>query len=125
MSKYYIGDLCYILPQDLYDKIVCSFNYDNGEWTTVSGVRFAFASTAFGDGEYCGSDGFHYPVDAGILGIVKIEGFEPKDIKNPHDGTLGRIVEFESEPAVEMHGGVFRIGNIVIDTTNDEEEDYE
>ena len=125
MKNYYIGDLCYILPQDLYDKMVCSFKYETGEWFTVDGVRFAFGSTADGDGEFVDNVGRKYPVDAGILGIVELNAaFVPKNISNEH-GDLGHIVQFEEEPLVVTCDGNFRFGNICIDTRDQEDEYYE
>lgn len=29
-GTYYVGDLCYILADDDYDEIVCSFEYGDG-----------------------------------------------------------------------------------------------
>lgn len=121
MSKYYIGDLCYVLPRELYEKVICGQLCEDGEWHIIDGVTFAFSNTAYGDGSYRDQNGKSYCVDAGIIGIVKLDGsFVPEDFRD-----WGHIFEFEEQPVVVMNKGVFQIGNIFIDTRFKDEQPYE
>ena len=117
--KYWIGDLCYILPEDNYHDAVMS---EQGQWQSKNGISFAYGSTAYGDGLYFDNLDRQYPVDAGIIGIVALDGsFEPR--LGYERG--GNTFEFEKPPTVDITGGVFCFadGRVFIDTTEDEEDD--
>jgi hypothetical protein len=69
-GRYYIGDLCYALGDDIYDNIFGGTGYSSGIYEEKdTGRVFLVANTAWGDGEFEGSDGKHFAVDAGIIGI--------------------------------------------------------
>jgi hypothetical protein len=69
-GRYYIGDLCYVLGDNVYDNIFGGTGYESGIYEEKStGRTFLVNSTAYGDGEYPGSDGNKFAVDAGIIGI--------------------------------------------------------
>lgn len=72
---FYVGDICYVLDDDFYDKEWGSHDYADGEYETEFG-KFAVGSTAYGDGEYADIDGHEYSVDAGVIGIVPWEILE-------------------------------------------------
>lgn len=75
---------------------------------------FAASGTAFGDGQYDGSDGNLYPVDAGLLGIVRARKgeatprgmvevtFEEPVTVSYEDGTVviegGKVIRIETDP---------------------------
>lgn len=69
-GKYYIGDLCYVLDDELIDAAVCG--RDDGFHTNGKHV-LGYFSTAYGDGCYRGTNGQSYGVDAGMIGIVPVE----------------------------------------------------
>lgn len=123
-DKYYIGDLCYILPNDAYDDIVCSFQYDDGCWHKVGKYRFAFGNTAYGDGIYNDNSGNLYPVDAGIIGILCLKGTGLiKKAQSLMEESCCLVVEFDTEPEVGISDGVFMFEHIVIDTAHEEEDE--
>lgn len=71
---FYIGDICYVLNDDIYDGIWGKIGqYEDGEYATGGGDKFAVASTAYGDGCYADDYGNVYGVDAGVLGLVPLE----------------------------------------------------
>lgn len=72
---FYVGDICYVLDDEIYDDIWGAAGYEDGEYETPYG-KFAVASTAFGDGEYNDNYGHLYGVDAGVIGIVPWEILE-------------------------------------------------
>ncbi len=135
-GTYYIGDLCYVLPEKDYDDIVCSFIYDDGEIHQVNGYTFAYANTAYGDGCYRDNSGNIYPVDAGIIGVLRID-----DQQELHqqmlqhnidvDATEGyphykhNIFSFDKPFNVSIADGYFLIGGIEIDTVGEDECDEE
>jgi hypothetical protein len=45
----------------------------DGEFNLANGVRFALNSTAYGDGTYYDAQGRKYPVDAGLIGCIRVE----------------------------------------------------
>lgn len=76
-GKYYIGDLCYVMKQEIYDGVWGECHgYDSGAFEHVGddGTTYHFAvdRTRFGDGSYGGTDQRQYCVDAGVIGIVSI-----------------------------------------------------
>lgn len=124
-GKYYVGDLCYVMhPQ--WDE-VCHLMFalnapDSGEFTLENGVKFASQSTAYGDGTYFDQDNRKYPVDAGLIGCIRV-----RDIIDPKANLKGgNIIKFDQpfETSFEEEGGIIRIGHIVIKTGEDEEDEY-
>ena len=89
-GKYFLGDVCYALPEDIYDEVWGDkYNYQNGyfAWDDEDGNQgeFAVASTAYGDGEYYGGIDV-FLVDAGVLGVTDIT-----DRQRYTDSELSRI----------------------------------
>jgi hypothetical protein len=115
--KYYIGDLCYILSDDDYAECIAS---EENQWNkTSNGTIFAWGSTAYGDGLYLDNVGNEYPVDAGLIGIVKLDdSFEPKDGYSCDDGN---VFVFRDQPRIKIENGVFTFGNIIINTKDEED----
>jgi hypothetical protein len=69
-GNYYIGDLCYALSDEVYDNIFGGTGYSTGVYKEKStGHLFAVGRTAWGDGEFEGSDGRLFGVDSGTIGI--------------------------------------------------------
>lgn len=146
---FYVGDICYVLDDEIYDKVWGAHNYADGVYDTKYG-QFAVASTAYGDGSYNDDLGNEYGVDAGVIGIVPWEILETqKKWKDYYAGrsemenlnTLGHFFE-GTEAHFEATGrgnasedGLFEITigdtDIVIHTEEDpfdydeEEDDYE
>lgn len=69
-GKYYIGDLCYALREDIYDKVYGGQGYDAGLYTSSLGSFMMYGTG--GDGVFKGSDGYEYPVDAAHIGIASL-----------------------------------------------------
>lgn len=137
----YVGDLCYCLNYDVYQEAIELANYEGKFDSTASGmhVEGAFVSTQYGDGEYMGSDGKEYAVDAGIIGIVNITSAaatEGEDFKI--FSKLGRVLKLPKYGptqykisrdeagtiTVEIRQGKFK-EIISIETGNAEEDDEE
>jgi hypothetical protein len=118
-GSYYIGDLCYALGDDVYDKVFGDVGgYDGGLYTyKPTGDFFLVAGTAYGDGLYRGSDYKEFAVDAGIIGIA------PMSLAKK--GTEGGHVYTFKEPVKCRFGdGLFRFTSgttrLVINTENDD-----
>lgn len=121
---FYVGDICYVLSDEIYDGIWGEAGYENGKFADPkTGLEFAVAGTAWGDGFYQGSDGTEYPVDAGVIGIVPLELVGKVDgLKN------GSVHEYAGEATMEAEGGKFTFmfpdGKVVnIDTDEDDDSD--
>lgn len=120
-GKYYIGDLCYALYEDVYDKVFGSLGgYDSGLYQKGNSF-FLVDNTAYGDGLYKGTDGFEYGVDAGIIGICSGDLIDPA---NTSAESGGKIYTFTEPVSMKFHGGVFRfhsgMTSFKIDTVGDE-----
>ena len=77
-GTYYIGDLCYALKESLYDKVFGP-QYRTGFYEVIDDPSKVFMmGDTGGDGEFKGSDGYKYPVDAGIIGIASESTLDPK-----------------------------------------------
>ena len=108
-GRYYVGDLCYIMHPQW--KEVCDLMYAtdgnsvlDGEFNLKNGTRFAVQSTAYGDGTYMDLDGREYPVDAGLIGCIRVE-----DVYDPEWWLEGvNEVEFEHPFTLEYDRGVIK-----------------
>lgn len=69
-GKYYIGDLCYAMQDCIYDGVFGKQGYEEGLYSSSLG-SFMMHGTG-GDGTFAGSDGYGYPVDAGLIGIASL-----------------------------------------------------
>lgn len=72
-GTYYIGDICYISEESIYQDIYDKTNYESGFFTLKNKGSFLVASTAYGDGGFRDSFGNSYGVDAGNIGILNIQ----------------------------------------------------
>ena len=98
---FYIGDICYVLSDDVYYGVWGRKVKDGGGWKDSGSPGFqegqftydcftvGVASTAHGDGCYHdATDSMDFPVDSGCIGIVPLELV--KDLEKA--ANLGRIV---------------------------------
>jgi hypothetical protein len=122
-GTYYIGDLCYVLGRDIYDGIFGGTGYESGIYLEKdTGRVFATSRTAFGDGEFEGSDGKKFAVDAAGLGICSTS------LMAKNDGG-GHVYTFETPVTCRFVCGRFefewksgRVSKFLsIDTEGDEE----
>ena len=93
-GRYWIGDLCYVM-HEVWDEVCEKTTRENeclyGEFRLDDGREFVLHSTG-GDGEFQDQQGRRYPVDAGLIGAIRVS-----DIHNPKAMIdLGYIVEFNS-----------------------------
>ena len=117
-GKYYVGDPCYFTPNDLWISYLDAgtdgdviYDVDGKTITLDDGRLVAAHGTAHGDGNYKGSNGEYYFVDAGLLGAVQLlpgEQIERSD--------LGTVVEFAEPFTVSYEDGTVFVGSISIDT---------
>jgi len=133
-GQYYIGDPCYVVGTKNHE-LWMDFLYKTGlisdtdecteGYCTYEGHELFAASTAFGDGSFEDNEGYNYPVDAGMIGVIPIALTDDVAIESKK---LGRIETFARDFEVSRtQDGVFVINrNIVINTgdwnTNDEED---
>ena len=105
-GTYFCGDLCYVMHPQW--KEVCDLMFAtagnsvlDGEFNLANGVRFAVSSTAYGDGTYYDSEGREYPVDAGLIGCIRVE-----DVYDPEWYLEGvNEVEFENPFTIVYNTG--------------------
>lgn len=103
-GKYFIGDVCYALDDDIYIQIWGGkFQYKDGCYKDFG---FAVAGTMYGDGCYHGTDGISYGVDAGVLGITNISN--QQRYENAKLNKLGKIVDVKESISMErLENGEF------------------
>ena len=95
-GTYYVGDLCYVMHPQWKEVCDLMFATDgngvlDGEFNLANGVRFAVSSTAYGDGTYFDQQDRQYPVDAGLIGCIRVE-----DVYDPTWYLEGvNVVEFD------------------------------
>ena len=119
---FYVGDICYVLADNVYDGVWGKNGYEDGEFIVPkTGLKFAVAGTAWGDGYYQGSNGKEYPVDAGVIGIVPLELVEKvRGLAN------GSVHECAGEAIMKAEGGKFSFtlpDKTIIDIDTAEEND--
>ena len=118
-GTYILGDPCYAIPDNKWDEAITTtdcFHTPVG-FVTVDGIKYPIMgfATAYGDGEYPGTDGRWFPVDAGLIGLV------PYDLDKEHyNNDVSHIVVFDDETLCTNVNGVMQFGNIRIDTAGDD-----
>ena len=115
-GRYYIGDLCYVMHDrwDEFCALTCPGNRVlDGEFNLADGRRFATFTTQWGDGTYKDELGNEYPVDAGLIGCIRVEDIAPAELANIVNG---RVVEFVRDFTTFSAGGVISFGTVSIDT---------
>ncbi len=114
---YYVGDLCYVMTDDEWDElcaITMSCGVLEGEFTLKDGRRFAIYSTAYGDGTYLDRSGTKYPVDAGVIGCIKVSDIQSGEFDINQSG--GAIHTFAKDFETFSRNGLIVIGHVSIDT---------
>jgi hypothetical protein len=133
MHKYYIGDLCYVIEDDVWSE-VCDLSFDPmndpGDMLQLQdGRQFFILDTAYGDGCYGGTDGKAYCVDSGTIGAISVECLEGSEkLKDAVERGLGHIVEFAyplGEGDVSNESGTLYFGSLGIYTAGCEDDDDE
>jgi len=126
-GTYYVGDLCYVMHPQWRE--VCNLMFatgDNsvldGEFNLANGVRFALHSTAYGDGVYQDQEGRDYPVDAGLIGCIRVE-----DVYDPEWYLAGvQTVVFDKQFELVYNDGiisfVYTDGDVALEINTAEEE---
>ena len=114
----YVGDPCYCLNDVIYQDAIDQANPEGKFDSIASGahVEGAFVETAQGDGEYEGSDGRSYAVDAGIIGIVNITNAtatEGEDFES--FSKLGRVIKLPKYAATQYEISRDNAGVITVD----------
>ena len=124
-GQYYIGDLCYVMGNEWDEVVDLMFPTESrdveGELTLADGRKFFYGSTAYGDGSYGDNRGGKYPVDAGNIGIIATNDITEADKEQSLQ--CGTVYTFDNPFEVTAHAGLFKFGNIVIDTAYEEIDD--
>ena len=93
MSNYYLGDPCYVIPDDEWDDF-CQIMRTDGEEFEYKGETCVVIGTG-GDGDFDGLS-----VDAGIIGCIPVSLCDPDSLKSyvPSAARLvKRQVDLESD----------------------------
>lgn len=120
---FYVGDICYVLNDDLYHNVWGASGYDDGVFSDPkSRLQVAVAGTAYGDGEYYDQFGRQYGVDAGVIGIV------PCELVKSEYTNGGQIFEGAGQAVFEAEDGIFNImlpngEELHINTCEDEDDE--
>lgn len=95
--KLFIGDICYALDGEIYDKVWGhELNYKDSVIKVDKDVAAVVAGTAYGDGEYTDTMGRRFPVDAGVIGVTNLKyGGSPESLRR-----CGTVVEVKSGKAI-------------------------
>ena len=118
-SGIYFGDPCYVLGDEVYDKIWGEkYEYSDGVIEVDNNLCFVVHRTAYGDGEFYGYDypnQYAYPVDSGCLAIIPTELIDPDKEKDAD--RLGHIFRGSKEAIMNWKNGVFKIDFDNVDST--------
>lgn len=120
-GTYFVGDLCYVLG-DSWDEF-CNLTLTKDgvrEGGTVfsDGREMCSFTTLYGDGVYQDAEGRDYPVDAGLLGCIKLENM---DLEYDEICDSGQIIVFKNQFICERVDGMIYFGKIAIQTDSEPE----
>ena len=123
-GKYYIGDPCYIWPDDKWDEFCNELDYGNGQILEFEGKGLYVFSTAFGDGVYDLIQNDlkirYLSVDAGLLSIIPldlIESMPNHKLEGIRTETYYKIIEITEDIKInEVGKGHIKFGEYSINT---------
>lgn len=124
-GKYYIGDPCYVFKNS-WSNVLKETNYFEDGVTKIQGKKVVGGNTYFGDGTYKDNKGRKYWVDSGLIAILPISLLEI-NIAEIEKKEGMHIVNFKESFTAEYKNGIFKFGDITINTKDedeDEDEDY-
>lgn len=111
-GTYWIGDLCYVM-HDVWDEF-CEKAYDsktgqanNGVMVLNNGVQVAWFNTMYGDGTYNDVQRREYPVDAGLIGCIRIDNInagKDNDMYGGHTVNFAKAFECGYEDGLIWFG---------------------
>ena len=104
MSQYYLGDPCYVIPDDEWSDF-CSIMRDDGEEFEYKGETCVVIGTG-GDGDFGGLS-----VDAGIIGVIPVSLCDPQSLKDTVPNHARLINNFAT---LEEDGGIIIIDDEAI-----------
>jgi hypothetical protein len=112
-GKYWVGDLCYLVPPNEWEQVVAFLGDGKtpreGEFD-LNGHRGAIFSTYHGDGVYYDQFGNSYGVDSGTVGIFPAEVFDSQSKE------LGTIHDFPEDFIPRSVDGNMEFGHLRIRT---------
>ncbi|MEW6613961.1 MAG: hypothetical protein AB1401_00595 [Thermodesulfobacteriota bacterium] len=123
-GTYYIGDPGYVFDESWEDFLEETEYCEDGIYE-YTGEMVCVGKTAYGDGAYYDMQRRRYAVDSGSLGILPVSLLEMDNIETVESiksKCFSHIVEMKEDFDCNVKNGVFRFGNIVIDTKDDGEE---
>lgn len=85
MSDYYLGDPCYVIPDDEWGDF-CNIIRDDGEDFEYKGETCRVIGTG-GDGDFGGLS-----VDAGIIGVIPVSLCDPDELESIVKSNDGRLI---------------------------------
>jgi len=124
-GKYYIGDPCYVFHDKEWSDVLSQTDYFS-KAIKVKGKSYPVlgGSTAYGDGVYIGSDGLNYAVDSGMIAIIPFAACSKKEVYNHAVyGFIGHFITFKEAFEASQEFGIFKFGNLEIDTKDEHEDD--
>lgn len=133
-GTYYVGDLCYVVPDDDWldfcDRMFPDGHAVGGVKEMPDGINYADFCTKYGDGVY--GDGFlgEYYVDSGSIGCIPVCAL-PANFNRETAMRLGQIIDFKTafEVGYDDETGTISFGEVHIVTGgtlgDDDEEDYD
>jgi len=129
-GKYWVGDPCYVFPNDNWSDFCNVMMGGHGNVYVENGIKFFVAGTAHGDGEYelrlNGDTIGQCPVDAGMLSVVPAALL--KRWKSEKNRTVlkdfgGVWIELTALAGISQSGGDISFGNYTLNTSGNDEED--
>lgn len=134
-GSYILGDPCYTIPDNMWGDLLLncgSFGCD-GRGKPVGRITYNDVTycvlgffTAFGDGNYRGTDDLHYGVDSGIIGLVPLALAEQVNKRSViQNSDLYSIITFDQPTICRSESGTLTFGHVVIDTRYEEDEEDE
>lgn len=124
---YFVGDPRFCFNEEGWRAVHDASNAFGESHFTLKEQEMWMAGTAYGDGDYLGSDGYEYPVRSGLIGVVPVFLVEGDDIQmfnlTNGEGRRGTMLIADDSFEVDTDGTVIFIGGLEIDTDPEEEPD--
>lgn len=119
-GRYYIGDLCYVLRDEVWDEVcrltISSGTCLEGKFTLSDGRDFVMLGTKWGDGTYNDFMGRRYFVDSGTIGCIKVD--------DNFEGFEGSVIAKFTEPfRCYKEKAMLVFGHISVNTGDDSDND--